>query len=102
MAAELRTRIGARAALEDLPQWSAVDGRDAIRRRMRFADFNAAFSFMTRVAMTAEALDHHPEWSNVYNRVEVVLTTHSADGVTGLDVKLAQAIDAFAAAAGVN
>jgi 4a-hydroxytetrahydrobiopterin dehydratase len=89
-------RMGAEAALKTLPLWAAVDGRDAITRSLRFADFAAAFAFMTQVALKAEAMDHHPEWSNVYNRVEVVLTTHSAGGVTALDVELARAIDAAA------
>lgn len=87
-------RIGAAEALKRLPAWSvAPGGRDAICRTFRFADFNAAFAFMTRVALTAERLDHHPEWSNVYNRVEVTLTTHDADGVTALDVQLAEFMD---------
>jgi 4a-hydroxytetrahydrobiopterin dehydratase len=89
-------RIGAAAALERLPGWSAVSGRDAIAKTFRFKDFNAAFGWMTRMALAAEKLDHHPEWSNVYNRVEVVLTTHDAGGVTDLDVILAQAMDAAA------
>jgi 4a-hydroxytetrahydrobiopterin dehydratase len=82
-------KIGAVAALAGLPGWSVAEGRDAIVRTFKFADFNAAFAFMTRVAMKAEQLDHHPEWSNVYNRVEVLLATHDADGVTELDVTLA-------------
>jgi 4a-hydroxytetrahydrobiopterin dehydratase len=83
-------KIGAAAALAQLPGWSAVEGgRDAIRRTFRFKDFNAAFGFMARVALMAEKLDHHPEWFNVYNRVEVTLATHDADGVTELDVRLA-------------
>jgi 4a-hydroxytetrahydrobiopterin dehydratase len=86
-------KIGAAAALAALPGWEAVEGRDAIRRTYRFADFNAAFGFMSRVALTAEKLDHHPEWSNVYNRVEVLLTTHDAAGVTALDVQLATFMD---------
>ena len=86
-------RIGAAAALRRLPAWSAVEGRDAIRRSFRFQDFNAAFGFMTRVAMKADQIDHHPEWVNVYNRVEVILATHDADGVTDLDVALADFID---------
>lgn len=86
-------RIGAAQALAELPQWSAVEGRDAIRRTFRFADFNAAFGWMTRVALAAEAMDHHPEWFNVYNRVEVTLATHDADGVTDLDVRLARLMD---------
>jgi len=90
------TRIGATAALARLPGWSAVDGRDAITKTFRFADFNAAFGWMTRMALAAEKLDHHPEWFNVYNRVEVVLATHDAEGVTELDVALATAMDAAA------
>ena len=82
--------IGAEAALASLPEWRAAEGRDAIVRSFKFADFNAAFAFMTRVAMRAEQLDHHPEWSNVYNRVDVLLATHDADGVTSLDITLAQ------------
>lgn len=90
-------KIGAAAALADLPGWAAVEGgRDAIRRTYKFPDFNAAFGFMTRVALMADKLDHHPEWSNVYNRVEVTLTTHDAGGVTALDVQLARFMDAAA------
>ena len=70
-----------------------VDGRDAIRKVFRFADFNEAFGFMSRVALKADQMDHHPEWFNVYNRVEVTLTTHDADGVTELDVELAGFMD---------
>jgi len=73
-------------------------GRDAIVRTFRFKDFNAAFGWMTRVALAAEKLDHHPEWFNVYNRVEVLLATHDADGVTDLDVALARIMDAAAPA----
>jgi 4a-hydroxytetrahydrobiopterin dehydratase len=94
-------RIGAAEALKSLPGWRAVEGgRDAIANTFRFADFNAAFGFMSRVALMAEKLDHHPEWFNVYNRVEVVLATHDADGVTELDVKLAKFMDAAAGEAG--
>jgi 4a-hydroxytetrahydrobiopterin dehydratase len=82
-------RIGAEAALAQLDGWSAAAGRDAIVKIFKFADFNTAFGFMTRVAMMAEKLDHHPEWSNVYNRVEVTLATHDAGGVTDLDVQMA-------------
>ena len=90
-------KIGAIDALEKLPQWGSVAGdRDAICRTFQFADFNAAFGFMTRVALKADKLDHHPEWANVYNRVEVTLTTHDADGVTALDVEMAQFMDEIA------
>jgi 4a-hydroxytetrahydrobiopterin dehydratase len=82
---------------EALPQWTLVEGRDAIRRSFKFRDFSAAFGFMTRAALVAEKMDHHPEWSNVYNRVDVVLSTHDAGGLTDLDVKLATAMDALAA-----
>ena len=88
----------ARADLANaLPNWSLVDGRDAIQKNFTFKDFNEAFGFMARAALIAEKMDHHPEWSNVYNRVEVVLSTHDAGGLTGNDVKLAQAIDALLA-----
>ena len=83
-------------ALAGLDGWRAVDGRDAITRTFKFADFNAAFAFMTRVALTAEKMDHHPEWFNVYNRVEVTLSTHDAGGVTELDIKLAAFMDGAA------
>lgn len=92
-------RIGAEAALAQLPGWARVEGgRDAICRTYRFDDFNAAFGFMTRVALMADKLDHHPEWFNVYNRVEVTLATHDADGVTELDVRLARFMDEAAGA----
>lgn len=88
-------KIGAAAALKDLTGWSVAKGeRDAIEKTFKFEDFNAAFGFMTRVALAAEKLDHHPEWFNVYNRVEVLLSTHDADGVTALDVKMAKIMDA--------
>ncbi len=86
-------RIGAAAALAQLKGWSAAEGRDAIVKTFKFKDFSAAFGWMTRVALAAEKLDHHPEWSNVYNRVEVLLATHDADGVTELDVALAKVMD---------
>ena len=90
-------KIGAAAALVQLSGWAAVEGgRDAIRRTYKFPDFNAAFGFMTRAALMADKLDHHPEWSNVYNRVEVTLTTHDAGGVTELDIQLAHFMDAAA------
>ena len=97
------TKIGAEAALAKLPGWSRAPGdREAIARTYRFADFNIAFAFMTRVAIRAEQLDHHPEWFNVYNRVEVLLTTHDADGVTELDLTMAGFMDEAAKAAGAR
>lgn len=87
------TGEGRRAALAGLPGWTEVQGRDAIAKSYSFADFNAAFGFMARVALMAEKLDHHPEWSNVYNKVDVTLSTHDAGGVTEKDVTLAGFID---------
>jgi 4a-hydroxytetrahydrobiopterin dehydratase len=84
-------------ALEALPGWTHDGERDGIARTFRFHDFSEAFAFMTRVAMAAERADHHPEWSNVWNRVSILLTTHSAGGLTDKDVALAKRIDAFAA-----
>jgi len=95
-------RLGAAEALKSLPGWAAAPGRDAIQRSFKFADFNTAFGFMSRAALTAEKLDHHPEWFNVYNRVDVTLTTHDADGVTELDVRLARFMDEAAAALGAG
>jgi len=83
-------------ALADLAGWAEVDGRDAIARTLQFADFNAAFGFMARVALRAEQMDHHPEWFNVYNKVEVTLSTHDAGGLTMKDIELAKFIDAAA------
>ena len=97
-----RELIGVQAALAQAPGWTAVSGREAITRTWRFRDFNQAFGFMTRVALAAEKLDHHPEWSNVYNRVEAILATHSAGGVTELDVALARKMDEAAAALGAS
>ena len=79
-----------------LPGWTRAEGRDALHRTFTFADFNAAFGFMARAALMAEKLDHHPEWTNVWNRVDVTLSTHSAGGLTDLDVKLALAMDKIA------
>jgi 4a-hydroxytetrahydrobiopterin dehydratase len=87
------SRIGAAAALAQLSGWAAADGRDAITKSFKFKDFSAAFGWMTRVALAAEKLDHHPEWFNVYSRVDVTLATHDADGVTELDVTLAKIMD---------
>nr|WP_070958633.1 4a-hydroxytetrahydrobiopterin dehydratase [Hyphomonas sp. Mor2] len=92
-------KIGAAAAIETLSDWTVKAGdRDAIEKSFKFADFKTAFGFMTSCALKAEQMDHHPEWFNVYNRVEVTLTTHDADGVTALDVELAQYMDRLAAA----
>lgn len=85
------------AVLAQLPEWRVVEGREAITRTLKFADFSAAFGFMSRVALAAEKLDHHPEWTNVWNRVEITLSTHDAGGLTERDVKLARIIDALAA-----
>ena len=82
-------------SLATLPGWSYVPDRDAITRRFSFVDFNAAFGFMTRVALLAEKSDHHPEWSNVWNRVDILLTTHDAGGLSTRDIQMAQAIDAL-------
>jgi 4a-hydroxytetrahydrobiopterin dehydratase len=79
--------------LAELDGWRVVDGRDAIAKSFRFKDFNQAFAFMTRVAMMAEKMDHHPEWSNVYNKVEITLSTHDAGGLTERDIRLAKFID---------
>jgi len=76
--------------------WTLTEGRDAITRTFRFADFSAAWGFMSRAALAAEKLDHHPEWTNVWNRVTVTLTTHNAGGLTQLDADLAAAMDRLA------
>jgi 4a-hydroxytetrahydrobiopterin dehydratase len=85
-------------ALAAMPGWTWDEAGQAIRRRFRFRDFSEAFGFMTRVALAAEKADHHPDWSNGWNRVDIALTTHSEGGVTAKDVALARAIDGFAAA----
>jgi len=85
-----------KTALDRLKGWSEVKDRDAISKKFVFADFNAAFGFMTRAALIAEKMDHHPEWFNVYKTVEVTLSTHDAGGVTDKDVTLAQAMDKLA------
>jgi 4a-hydroxytetrahydrobiopterin dehydratase len=100
MIAEL-TAEERKSALAALPKWQDLAGRDAIVRRVKFADFNAAWGFMSRVALLAEQQDHHPEWSNVYNRVEIVLTTHDCSGLSQRDVKLATAIDKILGEMGV-
>lgn len=84
------------AALAELPDWGIVDGRDAIARSFKFKNFSQAFAFMTRCAMKAEQMDHHPEWFNVYNRVDVTLATHDVDGLSGLDITLAKFMDKIA------
>ena len=85
-----------REKLSELEGWELASGDKAIRRQFRFKDFSEAFGFMSRVALAAEKLDHHPDWSNVYNRVEVVLTTHDAGGLTELDFRLAAVMDGLA------
>lgn len=77
--------------------WTMVEGRDAVQKQFKFANFVDAFGWMTQAALVSEKLNHHPEWSNVYNRVDVVLTTHSLDGLSDLDLKLAQRMDKMAA-----
>ncbi len=91
-------KMPVRDALTALDGWSAAPGREAIQKSFSFNDFKQAFDFMTRSASHAEELDHHPEWFNVYNRVEVTLATHDAGGVTELDVTLARLMDAAASA----
>jgi 4a-hydroxytetrahydrobiopterin dehydratase len=95
--AEKLTGSARTTALGKLNGWLEVDGRDAISRTFTFKDFNEAFGFMARAALIAEKLDHHPEWFNVYNKVEVTLATHDAGGVTERDVRLAEAMDRLAA-----
>ena len=82
-------------ALNALGLWTEVEGRDAISRSFRFGDFNEAFGFMTRVALMAERMDHHPEWSNVYNTVHITLSTHDAGGLSERDIRLAEFIDSI-------
>jgi len=82
-----------KTALAALKGWKSVDGRDAIAKSFKFADFNAAFGFMTRVALAAEKADHHPEWFNVWNKVDVTLSTHDAGGVSEKDIALAKFIE---------
>jgi 4a-hydroxytetrahydrobiopterin dehydratase len=84
------------SALAELPGWTYDSGREGITRAFRFADFSEAFGFMTRVALEAEKADHHPDWSNVWNRVDILLSTHSDGGVTEKDMALAKAIDRLA------
>jgi 4a-hydroxytetrahydrobiopterin dehydratase len=83
-------------ALASMPGWAAVEERDAIRREFKFRNFSEAFGFMTRVALAAEKMDHHPEWSNVYDRVDIVLTSHDIGGISERDIRLAGIIDKLA------
>ncbi|MBW7972679.1 4a-hydroxytetrahydrobiopterin dehydratase [Bradyrhizobium sp. BR 10289] len=94
--AERLTAETRKQALGGIPGWAEVSGRDAIGKTFVFKDFNEAFGFMTRAALVAEKMDHHPEWRNVYKTVEVVLSTHDAGGVTALDIELAKAMNAIA------
>ena len=91
-----------KTALQALPGWTEVSGREAIARTFVFRDFNEAFGFMTRVALVAEKRDHHPEWRNVYKTVDVVLATHDAGGITPKDIDLAKAMNAIALQFGVT
>lgn len=84
------------ALMAELPEWENVEGRDAIQKTFEFSDFNEAFGFMSRVALLADKIDHHPEWFNVYNKVEVLLSTHDADGVTERDATMARAMEDYA------
>lgn len=100
-------RLSQEARARDLPGldasgWRAAEGRDAIRKVMKFRNFSEAWGFMSRVALAAEKLNHHPEWHNVYNTVDVVLTTHDAQGLTDLDIKLAQVMDRYSDGATVQ
>jgi 4a-hydroxytetrahydrobiopterin dehydratase len=88
-------------ALAQLEKWALVDGRDALHRRFVLKDFNVAFGFMTRVALEAEKRDHHPEWSNVYRTVDIILTSHDVKGLSQRDVDLATVIDAIVASNGL-
>ena len=88
------------AALESLVHWTEVDDRDAIHRRLVFKNFNQAWGFMSRAALVAESMNHHPEWSNVYNRVEITLTTHDCGGLSNLDIRMAHAMDRIATSTG--
>lgn len=95
--------LTAKEIKETLPKlkgWQKTRGRNAIAKSFKFSDFNSAFSWMTRVGLKAEKIDHHPEWFNVYNRVDVTLTTHDANGLSALDVEMAKFMDKTAGAAG--
>jgi 4a-hydroxytetrahydrobiopterin dehydratase len=92
----MNTKLTVDEVLAELSGWSKIENREAIFKSFKFNSFRQAFGFMTEAALVAEKMDHHPEWFNVYSRVDVTLTTHSAGGVTTLDVKLAKAMDAIA------
>ncbi|MBC2884155.1 4a-hydroxytetrahydrobiopterin dehydratase [Ochrobactrum sp. CM-21-5] len=96
MARNRLTEDELKQALAGLDGWQKSEGREAIAKSFRFKDFNAAFGFMAQVALYAEKLDHHPEWFNVYNRIDVTLATHSENGVTELDIKMARKMNALA------
>ena len=100
MAAEKLDKAELAEAMKELQGWSRAVDRDAIVKRFSFANFSEAFAFMTRGAMMAEKLNHHPEWFNVYKTVDVTLTTHDCGGVSALDIKLARALDRFAGGSG--
>jgi 4a-hydroxytetrahydrobiopterin dehydratase len=95
MAAKLTGEARGRL-LAELQGWRVADGRDAIVKSFKFKDFNQAFAFMTRIALMAEKMDHHPEWSNVYNKVDILLSSHDAGGLTERDIRLAKFIDQVA------
>ena len=96
MAIKKLTPAARARALKTLKEWQLVDGRDAIHKQYRFKNFVEAFGFMSQAALVAERMDHHPEWFNVYNRVEIILSTHDADGLTRKDINLARRIDEIA------
>ncbi len=97
MPAPVKLTDAERASLPaTLPLWQVAESGELLRRGFKFADFSAAWGFMARVALLAQSQDHHPEWSNVYNRVEIALTTHDCGGLSARDVALAQAVDALA------
>ena len=89
-------KIGAAEAVKQLSGWKAAEGRDAIEKTYKFDDFGQAFGWMSRIALAAEKLDHHPEWFNVYNKVVIDLTTHDAGGISAKDFELAKAMEALA------
>ena len=91
-----------KAALKRLPDWQLAKDCEAITRKFQFVDFDAAFAFMTRTALLAAKMDHHPEWFNVYNKVDVILATHDASGVTQKDIDLATAMDGYATMGGAR